>query len=182
MADASLEQLVVRARRGDARAFADAIGRCERAMLAAAFGVLGDEHAAADAVQDAAMKAWLSLGRLADPARFAAWGVGIARNRAIDAARRPRPARLDEAERPDPRPDSDPSAGLVADETARHVAAAVASLDEPSRVAVVLRYFAGWTSREIGEALDLTPEAVDMRLSRAREKLRTRLEPIEQRT
>ena len=43
---------------------------------------------------------------------------------------------------------------------------------------VVLRYYENLSSREIAELLDLTPAAVDMRLSRARAELKPKLLPI----
>jgi RNA polymerase sigma-70 factor (ECF subfamily) len=55
------------------------------------------------------------------------------------------------------------------------IAAALDTLDEVSRSAVVLRYYDGLSSKQIGELLDLAPAAVDMRLTRARRVLRDRL-------
>jgi hypothetical protein len=40
---------------------------------------------------------------------------------------------------------------------------------------VTLRYFQNLSSKQIGELADLSPAAVDMRLSRARSQLRERL-------
>jgi RNA polymerase sigma factor (sigma-70 family) len=55
-------------------------------------------------------------------------------------------------------------------------------LDETTRMAVTLRYYEGMSAKEIGELLDMSPPAVDMRLSRARSVLREKLadlaEPI----
>ena len=53
------------------------------------------------------------------------------------------------------------------------------TLDEVSRSAVVLRYYDGLSSKQIGELLDLAPAAIDMRLTRARRVLRDRLGPAE---
>lgn len=52
------------------------------------------------------------------------------------------------------------------------VGRALESLDEVTRPAVILRYYDGMSSKEIGEALGLSPAAVDMRLSRARQQLK----------
>ena len=57
-------------------------------------------------------------------------------------------------------------------EQRRLVAEALQSLDDATRPVVVLRYYEGLCSKEIGGLLDLTPAAVDMRLSRARQQLR----------
>ena len=52
---------------------------------------------------------------------------------------------------------------------------AIVCADEQTRTAVVLRYYENLSSRQIGELLELSPAAVDMRLSRARAELREKL-------
>src|SRR4051812_3041687 len=84
----STEALVLRARRKDADAFAQLIRRYERVALSVAYGVLGSGEAAGDAVQETFLRAWQRLEELKDPARFATWICGIARNLAIDSRRR----------------------------------------------------------------------------------------------
>ncbi|HSU69386.1 MAG TPA: sigma-70 family RNA polymerase sigma factor, partial [Tepidisphaeraceae bacterium] len=61
-------------------------------------------------------------------------------------------------------------------EEQKRIASAIASLDELSRLVVVMRYYENASSKEIAEALDLTPASVDMRLSRARRQLKALLE------
>jgi RNA polymerase sigma-70 factor (ECF subfamily) len=53
---------------------------------------------------------------------------------------------------------------------------AVLELDEPYRSTVLLRYFEGLDSREVGDRLGVSPEAVRKRLSRGLERLRRRLD------
>ena len=53
---------------------------------------------------------------------------------------------------------------------------AMRQLDEISRTAVVLRYYENLSSMEIAELIGATPAAVDMRLSRARTRLRDLLD------
>ena len=55
------------------------------------------------------------------------------------------------------------------------MAAALATLDELSRTAMVLRYYENMSSKQIAEVVGLAPAAVDMRLMRARQALRERL-------
>jgi RNA polymerase sigma-70 factor (ECF subfamily) len=70
---------------------------------------------------------------------------------------------------------SDPLGTLDRRETAQRIDRALLDLDEQSRQAIVLRYYENLSSRQIGELLELSPAAVDMRLSRARAVLRERL-------
>jgi RNA polymerase sigma-70 factor (ECF subfamily) len=179
--------LVLRARRKDAAAFEALIRRYERVALSVAFGVLGDATGASDVVQDGFIRAWQRLADLKEPDRFGSWLCGIVRNLALDARRRnKREVRQfsttgggGENDSDEPTPllrlvgseDDEPSAELNRREEHRQVAVALESLDEISREAVVLRYYEGMSSKEIGALLDLAPAAVDMRLMRARRHL-----------
>jgi len=55
------------------------------------------------------------------------------------------------------------------------VSAAIAELDDLSRTAVLLRYYEGLSSKQIGEILEMNATAVDMRLSRARQQIKQKL-------
>jgi RNA polymerase sigma-70 factor (ECF subfamily) len=174
--DPEVQELVTRARQQDADAFAALIERYERSALAVAYAHLHDAHRAGDAVQEAFLRAWQELPRLQDPRRFGGWLLQIVRNAAIDLRRRIRPTVPEFPELAAPGPS--PARGSEQAETAATVQAALASLDEVTRTVVALRYYDGLSSREIGEALELSPAAVDMRLSRARSQLRTLLSPL----
>jgi RNA polymerase sigma-70 factor (ECF subfamily) len=173
---AEVEELVIRARRRDATAFEALIGRYERSALAVAYAQLHDAHRAGDAVQEAFLRAWQELPRLQDIGRFGGWLLQIVRNAAIDLRRR---VRATTAEFPDlAAREPDPSQESEHSETAAKIQAALASLDETTRTAVVLRYYEGLSAKEIAEAMDMTPASIDMRLSRARGQLRELLAPI----
>jgi RNA polymerase sigma-70 factor (ECF subfamily) len=171
------KELVERARRRDAQAFARLIGAYERVALSVAFGVLGDPSAAGDAVQESFIRAWERLSDLREPERFGTWLCGIVRNQALDALRRRKPSEQWTAQcvTADQRWTHDPLEELGRKERHAKIAAAVAALDETSRPVVVLRYYEGLASKEIADLLEMTPAAVDMRLSRARKQLRTLL-------
>jgi RNA polymerase sigma-70 factor (ECF subfamily) len=185
------EEVVRRAQRKDAAAFALLIERHERAALSVAFGVLTDSGAAGDAVQEGFVRAWERLADLKEPGRFGPWLCGIVRNLAIDQLRRcrtePRPgsqvAAVKELRHDGRHPGQcygdDPSEQMSRRERHDAIAAALDTLDEVSRSAVVLRYYDGLSSKQIGDLLDLAPAAVDMRLTRARRVLRDRLGPAE---
>ena len=174
--------LVVRARDGDADSFSGLIRRYERTALSVAYSILGNADAAGDVVQDAFLKAWQRLKDLKEPAHFATWLCGIARNLAIDLHRRGRfmkgsvdAAGPDALSLADPRESADPLEELGRRERRERVGAALESLDDVTRPAVVLRYYDGLSSKEIGKILNMSPAAVDMRLSRARQQLKSLL-------
>jgi RNA polymerase sigma-70 factor, ECF subfamily len=176
--DAAID-LVRRARLQQPGAFARLIERFERAALAVAFGVLRDADGAGDAVQEAFLKAWQKLGTLKDDGRFGPWLVGIVRNVSMDH-RRKRKSNADLEENV-AGPTPDPADELPLRESRDALARAIDRLDETTRAAVLLRYYDNLGSREIGTLLDLSPAAVDMRLSRARQQLRDMLTPSEER-
>lgn len=177
MDDGSVEQWVRQAQAGDAEAFARLIQRFERLVLAVAFGVTADAHLAGDAAQEAFLRAWRSFSTLREPARFGPWLAGIARNSAIDQVRcrrGPAPQGLSGAMRL-AAGDAEPPGAMVIDEERERVSAAIHLLDDLSRTIVAMRYYDDLSSRDIAELLDMSPGAVDMRLTRARQELRRRL-------
>ncbi|ACL64887.1 RNA polymerase, sigma-24 subunit, ECF subfamily [Anaeromyxobacter dehalogenans 2CP-1] len=148
--------------------------------LARSFPAL-DADDAEDVVQDAFVRAFASLARLEQPARFGGWLLTIARNRAITRIARGR-ARSQlaeelgreaealgagEAEAPDP------EAGAEL-ELVRRV---VDELPEgPEKETVRLFYLEGQlTAREIAARLGVGKSAITMRLERFRAKVKRRL-------
>ncbi len=88
MTDQNPSELVQMALAGDPSAFSTLVNRYRRLGASVAYGVLGDAHLAADAVQDAFVKAFRSLERLKDPERFVPWFLTIVRSSATDLARK----------------------------------------------------------------------------------------------
>ncbi|MEM8872701.1 MAG: sigma-70 family RNA polymerase sigma factor [Planctomycetota bacterium] len=162
--DAAADPVLVRkAADGDTVAFGQLADRNERAALSVAYAVLGDADLAADAVQDALLKAWRALPNLEAPAAFRGWLLRTVRNAAHDVHRRRRPTMRLVSEPPvETSPDTE-------------VAEALARLDEPTRLAVTMRYYEGASSADIAVVLDCSPAAVDMRLSRGRKQLKEML-------
>lgn len=176
--------LARRARGGDAGAFEELIRRHERLALSVGYSILGDAAEAGDVAQEAFLRAWQRLADLKDPDRFAPWISNIVRNLALDVRRRSRPlslANYAEADAATPlvHNTANPHDALQGAEDRMRVNEALQSLDETTRTAVVLRYYEGLSSKEIAQALDLNPAAVDMRLSRGRKQLKEILSPAQ---
>lgn len=174
-ADAEIVRAVLR---GDRGAFAALVARHERAVWATAWRVLRDDHAAADAGQEAFLQAFHRLGDLRRPELFGVWLLRIARRESIRLARRRArdPSRsLDEAgtDWPHHRDRTDgPATRLAAD--AEELLSAVARLPEHERVVVVLRYLDGRSVAEVAAALGRPVGTVTKQLSRAIERLRVK--------
>jgi RNA polymerase sigma factor (sigma-70 family) len=179
-------QLVSRAKRGDRDAFAALIRQHERTALAVAFAATGEAASAGDATQEAFLRAWQRIAALKDDGKFPTWLCGITRNVALDIRRRQqRDGRLpglaesgSVGRENDEQQIVDPAVEIDRRETSERVDEALWQLDDVSRTMVVLRYYEGLSSHAIAELLATTSTAVDMRLSRARQTLRTSLERV----
>jgi|ERR1041385_7511130 RNA polymerase sigma-70 factor (ECF subfamily) len=170
--EASCEDLVRSAQNGEPRAFSELIRRYERTALAIAYSATGASERAGDVVQEAFARAWQKIQTLREPARFASWLAGIVRNIAVDERRRVKRRSAEELAPDSADPGNGPAEEVDRRETCSQVTAALQQLDDMSRSAIVLRYYEGMSSREIGELLGVSPAAVDMRLMRARQELR----------
>lgn len=168
-------RLVRQALAGDAASFGELIDRHERAALAVAYAATRDASLAADAVQEACLKAWHKRHALADPERFAGWLLHIVRRCALDQLRGRKSIQTlgaMEDTRPAAESGDDAAERLMRRETDERIRAALDELDDESRLAVTMRYYDGCAAKQIAEVLGCSPAAVDMRLKRARDKLR----------
>jgi RNA polymerase sigma-70 factor (ECF subfamily) len=178
-----LARLVERAAAGDAAA-QRALFEAHRGpawRVARGFAEL-DADDCDDVVQETFVRAFRALPRLEDPARFGAWVITIARNRALTRLARRRAAQalseeltreaeaLDAAVAPEP---PDRGAGVEIDLVRR----LIDELPEgPEKETVHLFYVEGSLSaREIAARLGVGKSAITMRLERFRAKVKRRL-------
>ncbi len=170
------EYLVVAARTGDQRAFADLVRRWQPKLLAHAWRLTGDDEAARDAVQSGWLEIVRGLGRLQDERAFPAWayriisrrcarhikGVQSQRETARAAAAEPKPELI--------QPD------LEQRDEVKRLHTAIRSLPPPQRAAVALFHFEDLSIPEIAVALDVPAGTIKTRLMHARRRLRGVLE------
>jgi RNA polymerase sigma factor (sigma-70 family) len=174
------EELVERARRGDANAYETIVQTYQGIAFRTAYLITGSASDAEEAAQDAFVKAYRALGRFRRGAPFRPWLLQIvaneARNRRRSAGRRANLAlRLaDDRQAGDAAPS--PEAALVAGEQRAALLAAVSELREEERLVVACRYFLDLSEEETAEVLGVPKGTVKSRLSRALARLRERLE------
>src|SRR6266852_118275 len=148
--------------------FADEVAAVRPRVTAVVARLVGDD--AEDVVQEAVLRAFLSLSELRDRDRFESWLCGIALNVAkMQLRRAATEARVLAA--------SGRGLAFQEPEPLADVRDAVALLPPAQRDAVLLHYVEGLSCEEIATALDSTPGAVKARLHRARVELRRRLAP-----
>ncbi|MCA9317638.1 MAG: sigma-70 family RNA polymerase sigma factor, partial [Planctomycetes bacterium] len=127
-----------------------------------------------DVVQDTMLAALQATSRPRGPVR--AWLGGVARMRARNLVRQRMATRTREARASRPASGEAVDDVLARAEVGRRLAAAVVSLDEPYRRAVLMRYFDGLAPREMARALDVPVETARTHVKRGLAQLRTRLE------
>lgn len=178
MTEATDDELVGLAARGDKAAFGRLVARHQRRLLALALRSTGSRAAAEDIVQEVFTRAWVKApvwrARESHGASYGAWLARVAANLCIDAARRPRPAALEAVpDTPDPAAGAD--ALMLHAEQAARVRAAVARLPERQRLAVALTYDADLSNAEGAAAMGTSVGAFELLLVRARRALRLSL-------
>ena len=77
-----------------------------------------------------------------------------------------------------PEAGANPEEALIAAERGEWVRKAVAALPEELRTPLILAEYEGHSQAEIGEILNCTAKAVEMRIYRARQELRKMLAPL----
>ena len=177
------EDLVRKARRGDAAAFEEIVRRTSRLIYARLYLETGDAHRAEDLLQETLLRAYRALSRLDNPDTLRAWLLTIAQNVVTDAARREtRRKRLAPHDGPDalaavpgkaPPPEEEAERAELRD----RVLAVLRSLPEEYRLPLTLRYVAGADYETIGTQLGLTNGSLRGLLHRGLKMLRSRLGP-----
>lgn len=170
MTENSDANLVAAALKGDAESFSRLCEEYHPVLVAIAFTRLADRDLAEDVAQEALLAAYRDIAKLKQPERFAGWLAAICRNIAIDMAR----ARQKHAESVDCSPTGSRShheSDIVA--LVREV---ILELEPDVRDIVYLRYYSRMSYSRIAQVLDISEEAVNGRLRRARERIRQELQ------
>ena len=169
------EDLVRQCLDGSREAFGLLVVRHSRAVRAICMARIGHREAD-DAVQEVFLRAYRGLRRLNDASRFRAFVGQIARNHCTDRLRvaksaAARPISLDEIELEpeDPTGSTDDFQDLRLQSLRREVG----RLPESQREVLLLFYFQQMSYAAMADTLGITEAAVNQRLSRARQQLRT---------
>jgi RNA polymerase sigma-70 factor (ECF subfamily) len=183
--------LVQRLRDGDDCAYAELLRDHGPRLLATARRLLRDEEEARDTLQDAFLQAFRHVGEFRGEAGLGTWLHRITVNAALARLRarkrRPEEESLDAMlpgfspgghflQRPGPwtpLPEEEASRAEVRE----RVRAAIDALPEGHRTVLVLRDIEGLSTEDAAAALDITVSAAKVRLHRARQALRERLDP-----
>ena len=180
-------ELMLRVRDGDADAFAELVVAWQDRLVTLFLHHTGDHSTAEDLAQEVFLRVYRARASYQPTAKFTTWIHTIANNVASDLRQRA----YRRLERGVPATTSASSSAIGLDQLA--VAAsgflparpelqavvrdAIAGLNERQRMAVLLAKFEQCSYEEIAAAMGLTVPAVKSLLFRARDQLRTALEP-----
>lgn len=175
------ETLVARVVAGETPLFELLMRRNNSRLYRAIRSVIRDEDAVEELMQQTYVLAFTRLGQFGGGARFSTWLLRIGINEALQRLRRARrwpqvEVEVVEKEQPMDAEDAGPEAILARSELMRMVETLVDELPTLYRTVFVLREVQQLSTAEVAELLELSPEAVKQRLSRARSTLRTALE------
>ena len=180
------------AQRGREAAFRELVHRYERPVFALVYRMVRDREVAEDLAQDTFVKVLNHIDRYSPDFKFSSWLFKIANNVAIDHLRRrqvdtvsldgnPHATTADavEASVLDPEaPQESPLEELEARELGQAIERAIGRLRPEYRACILLRHVEGRSYEEIATTLDLPLGTVKTYIHRARQALRTALDPL----
>lgn len=168
------ENIIARARRGDADAFEQLVVAYRDQVFRLALRMCGNEADADEVAQEAFLSAWKALPNFRGDSRFSTWLYQLTSHAVIDLMRREKrqiaAEDITEVSAPDPGPS--PQQQAERSETRQAVRDAMGQLSPEYRQIVVLRFLQELSYEEIGVVLKLPPGTVKSRLNRAKSQLK----------
>lgn len=192
MTEETDRNLVVRAQNGDQEAFRFLVERYQRKAFSVAYGMIRNREDAMDIAQDAFIKVHRNLAHFKGDSSFYTWLYRIIVNLCIDHARkhgRVQSVDYDDRLRRDEEDidgdasimpsklGTDPAKVLGRRELAEQMQAALDSLSEKHRIAIVLREVHGLSYEEMAEVMECSKGTVMSRLHHARKNMQQALLP-----
>ncbi len=178
------DELLTRARAGEADAFCKIAEQHESQLLRQACGMTGDADVAEDLAAETLVEAWRSLRRFDGSCKFSTWLFSILLHRFQKHVRRAksRPVLLselsstgnysEENQENMPATAASPSDDLIERETRDRVRKVLLRMPEHYREVLLLRFFEGASLAEIASALHCPVGTVKSRLHYGLEELR----------
>jgi len=173
-------ELALRAKRGDARAYADLVRPHQEIAFRVAYLITRNGADAEDATQEGLVKAWRALGRFRADEPLRPWLLRIvaneARNRRRSAGRREQLTLRAASASPGEAAPSPEEAVLAAAERAR-LLAALEQLPGQAREVLACRFLLDLSEEETAATLGVPAGTVKSRTARALERLKGAYEP-----
>jgi RNA polymerase sigma-70 factor (ECF subfamily) len=161
--------LVARIRAGDEDAFELLVARYQAPLFRYLRGLVGDTEQARDLLQETFLRAYRSLGSLADPRLLRPWLYRIAHNQAYSALRRRSLISWLPLVFGQRAGEPDPDRSAIA---AARVEEALKCVPVQQRAPLLLHLVAGFSYAEVAELLKVSEGTIRMRISRGRAAFR----------
>lgn len=178
------DELIVRFKKGDRRAFERLVAKYSNYVASIAFNIVGDPHIAGDMAQEAFVKAYKKIAHLDNPRRFKAWIFSIVRSTCIDWLRRERirPCSLDRiADDEGIEPPETLRKGAASTETEElreRILSVINQMPKIYQQIVMLKHLRNMSYKEMSEFLAVPVATIESRLYRARLLLKERLQDL----
>ncbi|MEO8478851.1 MAG: sigma-70 family RNA polymerase sigma factor [Gemmatimonadota bacterium] len=172
--------LALRAAEGDPDAFGELVARHAPMARRVAYAVLENEQDADDAAQDGFLSAWQAIGRYDVRRAFRPWLMQIVVNAARDLRRRRKVRTTEPLEFVAATSRDDPAREAGALDLGEQLKAALATLPERQRLAVVLFDAEGYPQSEIAKMLGIPEGTVKSDVFHGRRALRKVLESVKE--
>src|SRR6185436_4991284 len=163
--------LLQAASRGDASSFARIVERHYDIVHRVTWRITSGHPDLEDIVQDAFLRLWKDPLQVREPGALRAWLLRVASNLAIDRSRRRPTVDIDEI----PEPAAAGPGALeraIASNAATEVERAIARLPDRQRLALTLVHFEGQGNIEAAATMEISVEALESLLARARRTLK----------
>ncbi len=181
---------MLRVKEGDEAAFARLVAAYQDRLISIFANLVGGQEAAEDLTQELFLRIYRARHGYEPNAKFSTWVFRIANNLASNSRRSKGRRKEVQLKTTESGPmGTRPAEKLLAEKSAlmptrqldkrelqQYVREAMETLNERQQMALLLHKFEDMSYIDIGEAMEMSPQAVKSLLSRARETLRTRLE------
>ncbi|MGE3062311.1 MAG: RNA polymerase sigma factor [bacterium] len=166
---------VKRIRSGDKELFALLLRKYERIVNSIIYSMVFDIETTKDLTQETFIKAFENLNSYSEEHEFKPWVIKIARNHTIDYIRKKKKT-ISIEELDYEIPDNKNLHGLDEMQQQKALEKAMARLKEDDRTLLIMKYKEGFSNKEIAEAMEIPENRVNVKLFRAKEKMRELLE------
>jgi RNA polymerase sigma-70 factor (ECF subfamily) len=182
-------QLMLRFKKGDAKAFDLLFVRHTRAVVNFAYRFVRDRQAAEELAQEIFLRVYEGAGGYQVQAKFTTWLYRIATNVCLNEVRKPRFKALHQPLSPERPQDSDlffrspegsggPDKILERQAISQALRQALSQIPDKQRTAFILNKYQEFSYAEVAEIMKTSEKAVKSLIHRAREALAERLKPL----
>lgn len=169
---------MARAAKGDRMAMHGLVTRHSPAVYRLAFRMLARAEDAEDVTQETFLRAWKILPKWTPGAKLSTWLHRVALNLCYDRLRKSREALFSEPPEQADSADKRPDAALQQVQVKRAVQSAIQTLPDRQRAALTLTALEGHSNQTAADMMDVSLQAMESLLARARRSLKSVLTPL----